>query len=71
MIELGLLYQNDGNIYHVTCKKILQTYVQGSENFILCDDEYDYEFFFQCSHDPTAIFHVTCKLLSSSLIVNL
>ncbi|CAB4475039.1 hypothetical protein RhiirA1_420969 [Rhizophagus irregularis] len=69
--ELGLFYQDDNNIYHVIVKKISQDCLQGLENFISCDDEYDYEFFFQNPNEPTAIFYVTCKLLSHSLIVNL
>ncbi|CAB4392168.1 uncharacterized protein OCT59_009055 [Rhizophagus irregularis] len=71
LVELGLFYQDGSNIYHVICKKILQTFLPRAENSVLGDDEYDYEFFFKSSHDPTAIFHVTCKLLSCSSIVNL
>ena len=33
--------------------------------------KYDYEFLFQSSNDPTAIFHATCKLLSYSSIVKI
>jgi hypothetical protein len=68
LIELGIFYQDGSNIYHVICKKL---YLQELKNFISFDDEYDYEFFFQSSLDLTAIFHVTCKLLSYSLVVNL
>ncbi|GBB93625.1 hypothetical protein RclHR1_02200006 [Rhizophagus clarus] len=71
LLERNLFYQDDNNIYHVACKKILQAYLQESENIISCDDEYDYEFFFRSSHDFTEIFHVTCKLLSCSSIVSL
>ena len=66
LTEFSLFHQNDNNIYHVTCKRVLQGYPQES-----CDDDYDYEFFFQSSNDPTTIFYVTCKLLSHSLIVDL
>ena len=69
LVEIRLFYQDgDDNIYHVTCKRILQDYLQGSENSIPWDDNYDYEFFF---NDSTTLFHVTCKLLPNSLIVNL
>ncbi|GBB84514.1 hypothetical protein RclHR1_11090002 [Rhizophagus clarus] len=70
MVECRFFYllQHDNNIYHVTCKKIL---LQGVENTVLLDDDYDYEFIFQSLNDPAIIFHVTCKLLSSSLIVNI
>ena len=39
------------------------------QDSISCDDDYDYdyEFFFQSPNDSV---HVTCKLLSPSLIVN-
>ncbi|GBB93630.1 hypothetical protein RclHR1_02200011 [Rhizophagus clarus] len=66
--ELGLFFQDGNNIYHVICKTIPQDCLQGSGNFIPCDDEHDYEFFFRNSN---AIFYVTCKLLSYPLIVNL
>ncbi|CAB4433573.1 hypothetical protein RhiirA5_408209 [Rhizophagus irregularis] len=58
--ELRLFYQapNDDNFYHVTCKTILQDSVSWN------DDDYDYEFFFQS-------YHVTCKLLSHSSILNI
>ncbi|RIA96177.1 hypothetical protein C1645_859073 [Glomus cerebriforme] len=70
--ELRLFYQppNDENFYHVTCKMISQDY-QESENSSSWEDDYDYEFFFQSSNDSTTIFHVACKLLSYSLIVNM
>src|SRR5947208_1482694 len=69
-IELRLFYQTeyDNNFYHVTCKRFLQDYLQGSDSL---EDEYDYEFLFQSSNDPTAIFHATCKLLSYSSIVKI
>ncbi|RIA96707.1 hypothetical protein C1645_802246 [Glomus cerebriforme] len=63
--ELKLFYQapNDNNFYHVTCKIILQDYQ--SENSVPWDDDnYDYEFFFQN-------YHVTCKLLTHSLVLNI
>ncbi|RIA96187.1 hypothetical protein C1645_815771 [Glomus cerebriforme] len=67
--ELGLFYQtsNDENFYHVTCKMI----AQDSESSNSCDDNYDYEFFFQSSNDSAMIFHVACKLLPHSLIVSI
>jgi hypothetical protein len=64
--ELRLFYQTpyEDNIYHVTCKMILQD----SENLDSMDDNYDYEFI---SDDFEMNFHVTCKLLPCSLIVNI
>jgi hypothetical protein len=58
--SLNLFYQppNDVNFYHTTCKMILQ--IQDSS----LEDDYDYEFFFQN-------YHVTCKLLPHSLIVDI
>ncbi|RIA82930.1 hypothetical protein C1645_787371 [Glomus cerebriforme] len=72
LIEFKLFYQaNDNNVYHVTCKQILQDYPQGSGNSVSWEDDYDFEFFFQIPNNSTIIFHVTCKLLSFSLMVNL
>jgi hypothetical protein len=70
MAECKLFYQlqHDNSIYHVTCKKI---HFRESESSILLDDDYDYEFIFQSLDDVATIFHVTCKLLSHSLIVNI
>jgi hypothetical protein len=58
--ELRLFYQppNDNNFYHVTRRKILQ------ENLISWEDDYDYKF-------SNAIYSVTCKLMSHSLIVDI
>jgi hypothetical protein len=69
--EIGLFFQDDNSIYHVIARKISQGYLQGLEDFTSYNDENDYEFFFQNPNEPTAIFYVTCKLLSYSLIVNL
>lgn len=41
---------------------------QNSENPIFLEDEYDYEFFYQNSN---ASYHVTWKLLSNNLIVDI
>jgi hypothetical protein len=73
LVELSLFYQpqNDNNIYHITCRKILQYHLQGSENRTFLDDNYDYEFFIECSDDSATMFHVTCKLLPNSLILNI
>ncbi|RIA95224.1 hypothetical protein C1645_816953 [Glomus cerebriforme] len=64
--EVSLFYQSpiESNIYHVTCKIILQE----SENFASDNNDHDYEFFFQ---ESTTRYYVTCKLLSNSLIVNI
>ncbi|RIA96183.1 hypothetical protein C1645_755665 [Glomus cerebriforme] len=53
---------NDGHIYHITCKMILENSVSEEE------DDYNYEFFFQCLNTK---YHITCKLLPSPLIVNI
>ncbi|RGB36330.1 hypothetical protein C1646_758231 [Rhizophagus diaphanus] len=69
MSECRLFYQlqYDNSIYHVICK----IHLQGSENTILLDDD-EYEFFFENLNDSvTTTFHVTCKLLSHSLIVKI
>jgi hypothetical protein len=55
--ELFFQPPNDDNYYHVTIKPILQL----SENL---ENNYDYEFFY-------ARYHVTCKLLSPSLIIDI
>jgi hypothetical protein len=67
MNEFGLFYQppNDNNFYHIICKMFLQ---QNSDNTASLEDDYDYEFFYQTSN---ANYHVTCKLLSHSLIINI
>ncbi|RIA96717.1 hypothetical protein C1645_815035 [Glomus cerebriforme] len=59
--ELKLFYQppNDNNFYHVTCK---MNYFQSSKNLVSWEYDYYYEF--------SDTIHVTCKLLSHSLIVN-
>ena len=63
--EIKFFYQaqDDNNIYHVTFKGILP------QESVSWDDDYDYgyELFFQGPNDSV---HVTCKLLSPSLIVN-
>ncbi|RIA96712.1 hypothetical protein C1645_815026 [Glomus cerebriforme] len=52
---------NDDNFYHITYKMILKDYLQ------TYDDDYDYEFF---HHSSIARYHVTCKSLSHSSIIN-
>jgi hypothetical protein len=66
--EFGLFYQppDDNNFYHINCKMFLQP--QNSEIIFLSEDDYDYEFFYQNSN---ANYHVTCKLLSHPLIINI
>ncbi|CAB4392172.1 unnamed protein product [Rhizophagus irregularis] len=73
LVELSLFYQpqNDNNIYHITCRKFLQDHLQGTGNSAFLDDNYDYEFFLESLDDSTTIFHVTCKLLPNSLILNI
>jgi hypothetical protein len=68
MNEFGLFYQppNDNNFYHIICKMFIQP--QNSENIVLFEDDYDYEFFYQNSN---ANYHITCKLLSHSLITDI
>ena len=68
--ELKLFHQLPNDIfYHVTCKMILQDYLENSDS-VSCDDDHDYEFFFR-SDDSLMIYHVTCKLLPHSLIVSI
>ena len=71
LFEFGLFYQaeNVTNIYHVACKGVLQDYLKGTVNWD--DDYYDYDFFLQSSNDSMILFHVSCKLLSNSLIVDI
>jgi hypothetical protein len=73
LAELNLFHQpeNDNNIYHITCRKILRYHLQGPENFTFLNDNYDYEFFIECSDDSATMLHVTCILLSNSLILNI
>ncbi|CAB4405188.1 unnamed protein product [Rhizophagus irregularis] len=73
LVELSLFYQpqNDNDIYHITCRKITQDHLQGTGNSIFLDDNYDYEFFLESLDDSTTTFHVTCKLLPNSLILNI
>ncbi|PKY61451.1 hypothetical protein RhiirA4_486448 [Rhizophagus irregularis] len=40
-------------------------------NSAFLDDNYDYEFFLESLDDSTMMFHVTCKLLPNSLILNI
>lgn len=66
-----LIYQpqNVDYIYYIICKKILL-----NQNLASYDDNYnnyDYEFFIRSSDDLTTVFHVTCKLVPNSLILNL
>ncbi|RGB36339.1 hypothetical protein C1646_758242 [Rhizophagus diaphanus] len=73
MVEFNIFYQpqNDNYIYHITCRKITQDHLQGTGNSIFLDDNYDYEFFIENLDDSTTMFHVTCKLLPNSLILNI
>ncbi|RGB36325.1 hypothetical protein C1646_758224 [Rhizophagus diaphanus] len=70
MIECRLFYQlqYDNNIYYAICRKVQ---FNGSECSILTDNNYDYEFIFQSLNDSLITFHVTFKLLSRSLFVNI
>ncbi|CAB4399071.1 unnamed protein product [Rhizophagus irregularis] len=54
---IKLFYQtpNDNRFYHITCKIPLQDYIY----------DYDYEFFYKQR------YHVTCKSLSHTLIINI
>ncbi|CAB4493192.1 unnamed protein product [Rhizophagus irregularis] len=54
---IKLFYQapNDNRFYHITCKILLQDYIY----------DYDYEFFYKQK------YHVTCKSLSHTLIINI
>lgn len=65
---MQLFYQppNDNNVYHITCKIILQDYDYDYYDY---SDYYDYEFFYMNSNDYT--YHVTCKLISYSLIISI
>ncbi|GBC06059.1 hypothetical protein RclHR1_00660013 [Rhizophagus clarus] len=68
MDEFGLFYQppNDNNFYHIICKTFILP--QNSEDIVSLEDEHDYEFFYQ---DSNANYHVTCKLLSHTLIMDI
>ena len=33
LVELGLFHQDDNNIYHITCKKFSQDYLQRKSSF--------------------------------------
>src|SRR4051794_24672912 len=73
-IEFKFFYRtpNDNNFYHVTCRMFLQDYLETSDSVSWDDDDNnDYEFFFQSLNDSGKIFHITCKLLSHSLILNI
>ncbi|GBB93627.1 hypothetical protein RclHR1_02200008 [Rhizophagus clarus] len=72
LVEFSLFHrqENDNNIYHVTCRKFVQDHLQGSENSFFVDD-YDYEFFLESLDDTATMFHVACKLLPNSLVLNM
>ncbi|CAB4473263.1 hypothetical protein RhiirA5_371114 [Rhizophagus irregularis] len=55
---------NDDNFYLVNCKIISQ------EDTLDSHDRHSHEFFYQHPSDPSTRYHVTCKLLSSSLVEN-
>ncbi|GET00486.1 hypothetical protein GLOIN_2v1549999 [Rhizophagus clarus] len=59
--EIRLFYQppNDNRFYHVNCKIIFQDFLS----------DYDYEFFYE--QRPNVRYHVTCKSLSPTLIINI
>jgi hypothetical protein len=65
-----LFYQppDDYNVYHITCRQIYndETILQQ----IYDGDDYDYDYEFFCD-DYNIIYHVTCKLLSHSLVTNI
>ncbi|PKK70541.1 hypothetical protein RhiirC2_779561 [Rhizophagus irregularis] len=56
--------QNDVNFYLVICKIILQDSFNDHNH-------YDHEFFYQHPSYPTIRYHVSCKLLSYSLVENI
>ncbi|CAB4473279.1 uncharacterized protein OCT59_028161 [Rhizophagus irregularis] len=55
---------NDVNFYLVICKIILQDSFNDHNH-------YDHEFFYQHPSYPTIRYHVSCKLLSYSLVENI
>ncbi|CAB4478868.1 hypothetical protein RhiirA1_470366 [Rhizophagus irregularis] len=52
-------------------EKFLQDHLQDTGNSAFLDDNYDYEFFLESLDDSTTMFHITCKLLPNSLIINI
>lgn len=58
--------QNDGKYYLVTCKIISQ-----EDSFFDGHGRYNHEFFYQHPTYPSKEYHVTCKLLSHSLVENI
>ncbi|CAG8734654.1 7635_t:CDS:1 [Funneliformis mosseae] len=64
--ELNFYHHSpDMNFYYVTCKII-------QENSVVNKDyDYDHEFFYQYSNDPTVYYHVGCKHLSHHVIEHL
>ncbi|RIA90167.1 hypothetical protein C1645_823730 [Glomus cerebriforme] len=62
-LEFFYHISDEDNIFHVTCKMNLQDVI---------DDDYDFEFFFlKNQNNNSEIIYVTCKLLSSSLVINI
>lgn len=55
---------NDDNFYLVNCKTISQ------EDTLDNHDRNSHEFFYQHPSEPSTRYHVTCKLLSNSLVEN-
>ncbi|CAI2180698.1 3564_t:CDS:1, partial [Funneliformis geosporum] len=55
----------DGIFYQVICKIIQENSVSAN------DYDYDHEFFYQSSNDPTLYYHVGCKHLSHHVIEHL
>jgi hypothetical protein len=68
MVSYNFFYQppNEIGIFHINCKIILQDF-QISENFIW-ENIHDFEFFYIASN---ASYHVKCKLLSHSSIIDI
>ncbi|CAG8694156.1 uncharacterized protein OCT59_025972 [Rhizophagus irregularis] len=52
-------------------EKFLQDHLQDTGNSAFLDDNYDYELFLESLDDSTTMFHITCKLLPNSLILNI
>ncbi|GBC06064.1 hypothetical protein RclHR1_00660018 [Rhizophagus clarus] len=65
LIKLNFFHNppEDNNIYHIKCERVQ---VNSSD-----DHDYDHAFFYSCLTDLTANFHVKCKLLSFSQVVDL
>ncbi|CAB5370992.1 unnamed protein product [Rhizophagus irregularis] len=65
LIKLNFFHNplNDNNIYHITCDRIQANSSDARD--------YDHAFFYSCLTDSTASFHIKCRLLTYSQIVDL